>query len=217
VREVCCRSFIKTLHSSFRLFFSLAVIGCLAVAIYEAGKLGLADLRSRQPIAAIRQWQTSKKLPSIYEWRIALNAMRTAHELDRENPAFTEEMGRLYDMSAGANLANDPGTIAYVQQGLAFFRSATQQRLTSSYTWANIALIKLKLGEIDQEFMHALELAAMLGPWEPEVQLAVANAGLAAWQRLPSHLQQVVAETVERAKLRQSVEVGKIVEKYKKP
>ena len=48
----------------------------------------------------------------------------------------------------------------------------------SPYVWASIALLKLRLGEMDAEFYGALERAARLGPWEPAVQIAIADSAL---------------------------------------
>ncbi len=54
----------------------------------------------------------------------------------------------------------------------------------SPYTWSNIALLKARLPEPDREFESALRNAALLGPWEPAVQVALAQAGFRHWEAL---------------------------------
>lgn len=44
--------------------------------------------------------------------------------------------------------------------------------------------MKLRLGELDAEFQAAVENAWRFGPWEPEVQLALAYIAFTAGERL---------------------------------
>jgi hypothetical protein len=80
----------------------------------------------------------------------------------------------------------------------------------SPYAWASIALLKLRLGQMDAEFYGALERAAQFGPWEPAVQVAIADAGLAAWRRLAPPAKALVVADLERALLRQAPEIRRI-------
>jgi len=72
----------------------------------------------------------------------------------------------------------------YARQGLEYHRAAVRLRPGASHSWAKIALLAGRLPEADAEFGAALRNAARLGPWEPDVQLVVAEAGFTQWARL---------------------------------
>ena len=94
------------------------------------------------------------------------------------------------------------------------FRQALAQRPTSPFLWANLALAKLYLNEIDAEFFAALRHADELGPWEQTVQQTTLFAGLAVWQELDSELRQTMVRTIERGGSRIADEIFKIVKSY---
>jgi hypothetical protein len=105
-------------------------------------------------------------------------------------------------LPAGDSVAKD-----YARQGLEYHREAARLRPSASHSWANIALLKARLPEPDAEYESALGNAALLGPWEPDVQLAVLEAGLAHWSRLAPPAQAAVRETVARALAWQDAQV----------
>ena len=80
----------------------------------------------------------------------------------------------------------------------------------SSYAWASIALLKLRLGRIDDEFYRALDRAARLGPWEPQVQIALADAGLGAWPELAPPARKTVIAALERGLRREERDIRRI-------
>ncbi len=80
----------------------------------------------------------------------------------------------------------------------------------SPYAWASIALLKLRLGQIDGEVHAALDRAARLGPWEPQVQIALADVGLAAWSRLAPPARSTVIGALERGLRREEREIRRI-------
>jgi len=87
----------------------------------------------------------------------------------------------------------------YARQALEYHRQAVRLRPSASYSWASIALLKAILPEPDAEFQAALRNAALLGPWEPEVQIAVAEAGLSRWDQLSPPTRTAVRGTLARA------------------
>lgn len=130
-----------------------------------------------------------------------------ARALDPGHPAYAEETGRLHLVRAlqlppAETLAKD-----YARQALEYHREAVRLRPGASHSWANIALLKARLPEADAEFEAALRNAAQLGPWEPDVQLAVAEAGLTQWARLTPTARAAVRDTVARALRWQDAEI----------
>jgi hypothetical protein len=80
----------------------------------------------------------------------------------------------------------------------------------SPYVWASIAALKLRLDDTDFEFYGALDRAGRLGPWEPAVQLVLAEIGLASWNWLATPAKAWVLAAMDRALLRQQAEIRRI-------
>jgi hypothetical protein len=99
---------------------------------------------------------------------------------------------------------------------LNYFLKAAKQRPVSAYAWANIVIMKHHLKQYDAQFFKALETAILLGPWEPFVQLTVAEVGLANWDRLPPKTQFTVLTMIEKGMRRQSKPVRILIEKYQR-
>jgi hypothetical protein len=74
-----------------------------------------------------------------------------------------------------------------------------RRRPGSPYTWANIALLKARLPEPDREFETALRNAARLGPWEPEVQITLADVGFRNWDKVAPETRAALQANVTRA------------------
>jgi len=146
----------------------------------------------------MRSWDTAKRPPTAAEWSRAREALREANALDPAQPAYLEDLGRLYEVRAQPLAPGDALAREYLQQSLEYQRAALRRRPGSPYTWANIALLKLKLEALDAEFERALRNAALLGPWEPGVQIAVADSGLAAWSRLGPEARAAVSADLAR-------------------
>jgi cytochrome c-type biogenesis protein CcmH/NrfG len=133
--------------------------------------------------------------------------LREARSLDPAHPAYAEEIGRLYhgralQLPPGEALAQD-----YARQGLEYHRDAIRLRPGHAYSWANVALLKARLPEPDAEFESALGNAALLGPWEPDVQLAVVEAGFVHWNRLSPQMRAAARDMAARAIISQDANV----------
>jgi hypothetical protein len=147
----------------------------------------------------MQSWETSRRPPSTADWTRARERLREARALDPGHPAYAEEIGRLYHGRALRLPPIDSVAKDYARQGLEYHRQAARLRPSASHSWANIALLKARLPEPDAEFEAALRNAVLLGPWEPDVQLAVAEAGFLRWADLSPPARAAVRETAARA------------------
>jgi len=125
--------------------------------------------------------------------------LREAHERDPRQPNYLEDLARLYEYRALPLSAGDPLAQEYLRRALEYQREAIRRRPGSPYTWANIALLKTQLSEPDREFEIALRNAARLGPWEPQVQITLADTGLRNWNTLAPETRAALRANVTRA------------------
>ena len=94
------------------------------------------------------------------------------------------------------------------------FREALRQKPASPYLWSNLALAKLYLNELDDEFRAALRHADELGPWEPSTQEIVLFAGLAAWQSSDAAMRRSTTAVLERGASRNALKLFEIVKRF---
>src|SRR5204862_10585 len=117
------------------------------------------------------------------EWLLAQSRLEKALRLNPGDPGVAEDLGRLHEIRARG--APSAVSKAELQRALGYFKISAAARPTSPYTWANIAFAQSRLGVIDADFYRAIDNAALLGPWEPEVQLTLADIGFRYWDRMP--------------------------------
>lgn len=132
-----------------------------------------------------------------------------------ENPWASEGLGAL-DL-ARVRLSKAPAeALAFSKDAHARFREGLRQRPTSPFLWANLALSKVYLDEMDDEFLVALRHADELGPWEPGTQQIVLFAGLAAWDKLDAWQRRALSRVVERGGRRNAPKMFEIVKSYRR-
>jgi hypothetical protein len=88
--------------------------------------------------------------------------------------------------------------------------AAIEARPGSPYTWANLALVKYRLGDTGPAFEKALVNAANLGPYEPEVQQIVSNLGLAVYDEVQPATRAAVERMVAAGMKRNASEILQI-------
>jgi hypothetical protein len=183
----------------------LAVVLCFLMV--RAAQRGLADLHARQVTAELEAWEKERKRVPLAKWKVAYAAAEAAQRLTPGNPDAAESLGRVYDWAAFGRPLTDEVARSHREQALSYFREAVRARPVSGYTWANIAQAKLAIGAVDGEFTKAVDNAALLAPWEPEVQLAIVDAGFAAWSRSDATSRKTTAAAAARALKRHAKDV----------
>ncbi len=171
-----------------------------------AGTLAAGKPAAGKPAAGTR----AKSAPRPEALAAALASLGQALALEPSNPNFVEHSARLHELRAlglprGGREARDG-----LRQSLAQYREAAAMRPGSPYVWASIAMLNLRLRDLDFEFYSALEHAGRLGPWEPQVQLAMIDVGLAAWKWLSGPGKESVLGALDRGLLRQGPDIGRL-------
>jgi hypothetical protein len=186
------------------LFLAAALLGA---GIYSAALRGWADANYTSARLAL---EAGKGKPSAGALATARAAIDEALRFEPSNPHYVEQSALLRERQALALGRDDPQSRRLLGESLADFRAAARMRPGSAYAWAGIAVLKLRLRELDEEFHGAIERAVRLGPWEAQVQAAIAQVGLAAWRRLAPAVQAQVIGMLERGLLRQEAEIRRV-------
>ena len=189
----------------------LLMAGAVLVAgIYIAGVRGIADVHYFAARTLLVDAAKSKRLPEPGELTAVEAALRDSLALEPSNPLFVEQLARVHEMRALQLKRGDPAAREPLQRALAQFRAAAMMRPGSPYVWTSIAAIKLRLDDMDYEFYGALQRADRLGRWEPAIQLALADIGLASWRLLARPAKALVLGAIARGLAREGAEIRRI-------
>jgi len=159
------------------------------------------------------KWQPGQRPPSVAQIDRAANYFSGSLYYASSNPLALEGAGAI--ALARMRASKIPReALAATRDASTRFRQALRQRPTSPFLWANLALTKLYLDEIDGELLTALRHADELGPWEPTVQQTILFVGLAVWQDLDPGLRRALEQTLQRGASRNIAKMYEIVKSY---
>jgi hypothetical protein len=193
-----------------RIFFALPAAAILIAGMHAAALRGLADAHYTNARLTLAEGTPAKGPTRSEAIASAQASMREAQVLEPSNPHFVEQSAHLQELRALGLRPLDPALRDGLRQSLAQYRQAAAMRPGSPFVWASIAMLKVRLNDMDFEFYGALERAGRLGPWEPQVQLAMVDVGMATWPLLARAGRIRVLEALERALSRQEPEVRRI-------
>lgn len=188
----------------------LLAAALLVAGIHAASLRGLADAYYTSARLTVSKGTAENSVPRPEALTAALASMHQALALEPSNPHFVEQSARLQEMRAISLPQRDAAARDGLRQSLAQFREAALMRPGSAQVWASIAMLKVRLNELDAEFYAALERAGRLGPWEPQAQIAMVDVGLATWKWLTRPGRELSLGALDRALLRQEPEVRRI-------
>ncbi|RTE65219.1 hypothetical protein EH243_13330 [Amphritea opalescens] len=186
--------------SKQRLLITLPLIIALCAAIFYSVSIGFADLYGYSPRQHLKHWQKTGHTPTPDELEQALSSIHTAISKDPRNAEYRDMQGLLnYYQAINSYQQGDQALfIEYTQQALASYQQATRLRPNWPYSWANLALMKAMLQQYDSEYAQALTQAMAFGPWENDVNIVVAEAGMLGWFQLNSQIQDSLIKNIER-------------------
>jgi len=192
--------------------FGSMAVALLALLAFVALKHGWADIAAFQGRALTRSWDRDPKPFSKDEWMVAQSRLENSLSLNPGDPGVSEDLGRLHELRTRALQGTD--TAAELAVAIDYLRRSLRTRPTSPYTWANLAFVKSRLGSLDDEFYNSIQNAALLGPWEPEVQLLLADIGFRYWSRMPKEAQNIVHGAIHRGLKRQDAKLFELASRY---
>ncbi len=196
----------------------VALMGLHLWLIYIAASWGLADLFAKQARYDMQQWEDQALTTD--SWKSIHATLTWAQSFEPDHPDLLESTGHAYYLLYRSGVMTAAEQLMALQQALDYYLKAAKQRPVSAYTWANIAILKSRLGQYDAQFLAALESAAVLGPWEPFVQRAVADVGLAAWYKFPKEGRKkgrkIVFAAIERGMHKQAHLMSTLIKRHRR-
>ena len=176
----------------------------LLFVLFSAVRIGTADFLSGYIRNEMAAWSSSAAPPDAAGLAEVSRALDVAQLIAPGNPDHYEDMARLDLLRSGMPGTTGSEKNGLLRHGLTLIRQAIALRPASQYSWAILLRLKNELGEHDAEFRRSLERTVTLGPWEPELQLVVADVGWGAWAELPGEEREKVRENLVRGMERQA-------------
>lgn len=187
----------------------------LSYVIISAARIGAADLLSGYARNELQAWSSNAIRPDVAAVDRVSRALDAARLIAPDNPDHYEHLARLALVRSGMPGISESGKDLQLVYGLEQIHKAIALRPVSPYSWVIMLQLKRERAEYDPEFFHGLERAVTLGPWEPAVQLVVADVGLSAWAALPSAEQEMVRGNMVRGVKRQAKQMISIVRMHR--
>lgn len=157
---------------------------------------GVADTHADIAFEEMSSWPKSGVTES--GWLLASEEMGKALELDSSHPTYLQRMSRLLTI----RMAMRPDEVeALGMRGLVYIEQSINVRPKWPLSWANLALLKYRLGIHDDRFNEAIVNATIFGPWEPSVHSQIAGIGAGAWAQMHETTQNAVMDNIERGLL----------------
>ncbi|MCX7139852.1 MAG: hypothetical protein NT123_01895 [Proteobacteria bacterium] len=193
----------------------IALFVFLALVATQVARLGASGLLVQLGQFEIDRWEAKSRSPDKEELKRSAQFFADSLSYVSDNPWALEAAGAL-DLAKMRGSRVPREALAATKSAYARIRQALIQRPTSPFLWANLALTKLYLNEIDGELRAALRHADELGPWEPTVQQTVLFVGLAVWRDLDPELRHTLVRTIERGASRNPQKMFEVVKSHRR-
>lgn len=115
--------------------------------------------------------------------------LRAAVRLAPWYPPSTAALARWYTSRYEAT-----GDTSVLQRAMVEVRQLTRIQPAAAEHWAELFILKARLGQYDQEAIDAIQNAARLGPWEPATQYLIIDGGTDAWPFLTPGSRDIVIQ-----------------------
>jgi len=182
-----------------RLLMAAVALAALAWMAYESVRYGVSGTASSSGARELEKMSKIRGGQVAPWWRDDLS--RAAAHVPGD--PFVRETLALLTMRN----SNEPADFEEAQRHLV---AAIEERPGSPYTWANLAVVKYRLGDTGPAFEKILVNASNLGPYEPEVQQIVSDLGLAMYDEVSPATRAEIERMVAAGMKRNAAEILQI-------
>lgn len=203
----------KARLQGWRRTLVLASIVFLVAVALQSVRLGASGLLVGLAESEFERWKDAPQKVGVDRVDRVLEQLAISLRIASSNPWALEKLGLL--QLARIPTFRDPKLAIQATEGAAgYFRRALRERPTSAYLWAELALAKLYLNQLDEELFTAMRYAHKLGGKEPGVQEKLLFVALAIWENLDPSLKEAARAFVARSGERAPQRVWEIVKQF---
>ena len=149
-----------------------------AFGLFNAIKFGGASLDYLSVTNIIASWQDNAAISSQEEYDDVNASITNAKTLHGSHPLYTELAGQMQEWGAVSGYADTDA----LNLAKGHYLATTKLRPLWPVTWANLAMVKWRLHEFDDEMLSYLHKADELGPYSKEVHVLFTRLGISLYQ-----------------------------------
>lgn len=196
-----------------RWMTALLVMPVLLLAAAMAVSRGVADFYYFPAEKNLLRWDqsTGHNDRKIQQTR---KLLQVAMQWDANNPDILEARGRFLDRSVADQYFWQTGAGQAHRKALDDFRLTAARRPSSPWAWINIALTKTKLKQYDALMQQSLVQATKTGPWEPRVNVRVADIALTGWEELSEPVRRIASAAVGRGLQQDRLAMLRVIQRH---
>lgn len=181
-----------------RLPLVLLFLAAVGLAVL-GGQLFIAGIAGYQAQVFLDDWSLNSKAPSENAIAVAKRAAERALAFyPGSNGDYYDRLGQVEEWQAVGTRYGEAAAQPARQAALEAYRRAVEIRPDWPYSWVQLATIKLRMLEFDEEFDAALSRSFETGPWLIAINSRLAEIGLVAWSRLDEAQQEQTLESARR-------------------
>ena len=157
---------------------AVLIIGIAALGLFTATRFGLASFYYVPVKNAIAKWQYNSASSSQLEFDEVKTNAGYASSIHGPNPLYIDAIGQLHEWGVVLGYTD----LKSLQTAKNNYLASTQLRPLWPVTWANLAMVKWRLNELDSEMLNYLTKADQLGQYSIEVHLLFTRLGISLYQ-----------------------------------
>jgi tetratricopeptide (TPR) repeat protein len=169
----------KTIHRFIYQGLCLASALLLIIMAGIYAKNSLAGLYEKYASQYVSLWSQKPQAFSASDWQKALRYANVAYNLNPADPFNHERLGRTHEFGELNPDISNIDRIAHYKEAKTYYISALKLRPNSGWDSARLFRIKVKLGEVDDKAVEAMNNAIELAPRNNHLMLKVIFPALA--------------------------------------
>lgn len=183
------RKELSRLNKLLTVIMSLLLL-CLA---WQSMKMGKANLSFYAANQYLETWLDLNNLTDTVEYQKALRSINDANRSHPDNSHYLITQGLVYEWAGtGSLFSDDKEKTQHLLKAKTYYLDAVKLRPTWPVTWATLAILKWRLGEIDQQLIDYLFQADKFGQHTPEVNQAWLEVGFYLYQNKSTFTAKIV-------------------------
>ena len=173
----------------------------LVLCTLTAFESAAAFITARPAREQLDNWRETRRPLEHAQWENIQSRIDHALQFTPANPELLHDLGLAHEAEFIFFPVADPTAREGRKSAAEYYQQAILLRPSWPYDRIDLALVQFRLNETDMGIYKLMTQASELGPWEPRVQLVVAETGLRKWDSLPEDMKKLVLETVNNGVL----------------
>ena len=161
---------MEIIFSAFKLAISVLLIWLIIVA----AQMGYANLHFTNADNHLADWIDKGTISSDSSYNQALHSISLSNVMHTDNPQYLETLAAIQVKAAYGGYAEK----SHLNLALANYNKSLQLRPLWPWAWSSKAITKWRLGEIDDDMWHTLQMLSKVGPYNVTANMTIVNVSL---------------------------------------